>query len=214
MKVSHKPKGVLRGFVKDGSRFHIVMLDSQEPDTFTYWTSGLRVSESWIWSSTGQMLVNASWAPGEPEQTSNFGQQCISLESSLLTDNYCGTKYKYICEEVSPCSTDGVDASQISTHHARIGDSEYFFGFLPTYVYEAISICEDKNMTLINLESREEMDNITTYINDVLNVAPFNYWTSGLKLFYDWIWSGSGNLLTYSNWGYREPTLSPESANF
>ncbi|KAF4518068.1 hypothetical protein B566_EDAN009611 [Ephemera danica] len=94
-------------------------------------------------------------------------------------------------------STSGIDASST----AVIGNQTYYFSALAETLLDAMAVCADLDMSLVNLETEEEF-----------NAPPLkNHWTSGMKVLSSYMWSGVGKQAGYMNWNPGFPQITDSS---
>ncbi|KAF4524956.1 hypothetical protein B566_EDAN013906 [Ephemera danica] len=89
------------------------------------------------------------------------------------------------------------------------GRRYYFGSTLEVTVPEALSVCQEINMTLSGLETLEEFTAVTNYMQTNLNLGLL-WWTSGCRQSTSWIWSNTGQSFTYFKWdtAYGDPTIT------
>ncbi|KAF4528753.1 hypothetical protein B566_EDAN016892 [Ephemera danica] len=76
----------------------------QEQISDDYWTSGVRVGDRWLWSSTGVYLNYGNWNTGQPSEPLYPNQACIYFIAGKFSDSECnGFERSFICEEQPKC---------------------------------------------------------------------------------------------------------------
>ncbi|KAF4518066.1 hypothetical protein B566_EDAN009609 [Ephemera danica] len=76
------------------------ILTTPEIPDVAYWTSGVRIYESWLWSSTGIPLNYADlWDLTEPNEPAFPGHACIHLITGKYRDSPCNEVLQFICEQ-------------------------------------------------------------------------------------------------------------------
>ncbi|KAF4524788.1 hypothetical protein B566_EDAN010161, partial [Ephemera danica] len=73
-----------------------------------------------------------------------------------------------------------------------------------TNIPEAVTVCQELNMTLAGFETVEEYDAVMEYIRIDLASNEI-YWTSGILQYNMWIWGNSGKPFSYFKWDVNEP---------
>ncbi|KAF4524784.1 hypothetical protein B566_EDAN010157 [Ephemera danica] len=101
----------------------------------------------------------------------------------------------------------GVDPRDI----VLIDGRRYYFSTIEVSVPEAVSVCQEINMTVAGLETIEEFTAVTNYMKTNLNFGTW-WWVSGCRQYTSWIWSNSGQLFAFFQWGPFRPLYSDSHA--
>ncbi|KAF4518991.1 hypothetical protein B566_EDAN007779 [Ephemera danica] len=93
-----------------------------------------------------------------------------------------------------------------------LGNRRYYFSPIGIRnVISAAKSCNDVGATLVALETEEENAAIFAYINDTLQTTSTErYWTSGVRMWDNWMWSANSQIFSYLNWHAGEPDIKDQ----
>ncbi|KAF4518060.1 hypothetical protein B566_EDAN009603 [Ephemera danica] len=83
----------------------------------------------------------------------------------------------------------------------------YYFSAARGLHPEVMVACNDLDMELAAFETESEFLDVSNYIRDTLLTETIQYWTSGLRVGYAWMWTSTNRRFDYNvTWAPNEPT--------
>ena len=178
---------------------------------------------TWTWA-TGKYVDTFVWGPGQPDNTFNQDYFCFLIDQKTYQENFVGhacTAYNYpLCqrklhEPVNKhlgCNENWEDASNMGLGYL------WFETTLKMNYGNAITFCKDKNSSLVEIDSPEQM-NYTIMrlkvISENVDWEDYNIWYEGEYYTYEWKgWWGGATEKEDNSWLWTESGASLEFDSF
>ncbi|KAF4518992.1 hypothetical protein B566_EDAN007780 [Ephemera danica] len=97
----------------------------------------------------------------------------------------------------------GLEKAELVKDLAVIDNRTYYFSEFVANTLDGAVLCADVNMTMLSLETVEEHTAVANFLQNLNN--NITYWTSGVHVIGDWLWSGSGTMFSSAMWDVGEP---------